>query len=135
MVEAVAAVVQLAGFAFASSKALHQTIESFRNSSTSLRNLKDEVNLLSNSLASLEAIVNDPDTDFAPLELPLKTCGDTCREFEKLILKVAPSREEDRRTFRGWIRLQYKGEDIRTFRETLGTYRSIVCIAIGDANL
>jgi hypothetical protein len=135
MVEAVAAIIQLAGFAFAGSQALYQTIESFKNSSKLLRNLKEEVFLLSDVLKSLQSIVDDPGSDFTPLELPLRTCGDACRAFEQLLLKVSPSREEDRRTFRGWVKLRYRGEDIKTFRETLGVYRSIVCIAIGDANL
>jgi hypothetical protein len=86
-------------------------------------------------LESLQTVVDSPDTDFKLLELPLKQCGKACHEFETLIREFAPEGNEDRRTFRGWVRMKYRGEDIKIFKESLGVYRSIVCIAIGDANL
>jgi hypothetical protein len=131
----VAGVIQLVGFALGGTKILYQTIESFRNSSKTLKSLKEELKLLGNVLESLQTIVDSPDTNFTPLELPLERCGTACRDFEKLILKIAPKNDEDRRKFRGWFKLQYLGDDIKSFKESLAVYRSIVCIAIGDANL
>jgi hypothetical protein len=130
-----AGVIQLVGFALAGTKVLYQTIESFRNSSKAIKSLKEELKLLGKVLESLQTVVDNPDTDFTPLELPLERCGSACRDFEKLILEIAPKGDEDRRKFRGWFKLQYLGDDIKSFKETLGVYRSIVCIAIGDANL
>jgi hypothetical protein len=132
---AAAGVIQLVGFALAGTKVLYQTIESFRNSSKIIKSLEEELKLLVQVLESLQTVVDSPDTDFTPLELPLKRCGTACQDFEKLILKIAPKGDEDRRKFRGWFKLQYLGDDIKSFKETLGVYRSIVCIAIGDANL
>jgi hypothetical protein len=130
-----ASVIQLVGFALTGTKILYQTIESYRNSSKTIKSLTEELQLLAQVLESLQTVVDNPDTDFTPLELPLERCGTACRDFEKLILKITPKGDEDRRKFRGWFRLQYLGEDIKSFKETLGVYRSIVCIAIGDANL
>jgi hypothetical protein len=131
----VTGVAQLVGFALGGAKILYQTIESFRNSSKTIKGLKEQVELLSKVLESLQTVVDSQDVDFTPLELPLKRCGTACRDFGKLMVKIAPKSDEDRQKFKGWFKLQYSGGDIKTFKESLGVYRSIVSIAIGDANL
>src|ERR1700712_2752241 len=91
----ISGVVQLVGFALAGTKILCQTIESFRNSSRTIKSLIEEVQLLSQVLESLQTVVDSPDADFTPLELPLERCGTSCRAFEKLITKIAPKGDED----------------------------------------
>jgi hypothetical protein len=130
-----ATVTQFIGFALEGTNLLYQTIQEFRNSTKTIQSIVGELEVLSEVLKSLQTVVDSPDTDFSALKLPLQRCGAACRDFQGLIFTIAPKSDEGRQKFRGWFKLKYLGEDIKSFKETLGVYRSIVCIAIGDANL
>jgi hypothetical protein len=71
----------LAGFAFQSTKLLYETINSFRSSKRTIRELKYELGDLMVVLASLEEVVNNADPIFNSLKAPLFRCGKACEEF------------------------------------------------------
>ena len=125
----------LAAFALKSSQLLYKSINSFQSSRRVVRELKDELEALTAVLASLEDVSSDTDPVFAALKLPLYSCGVACQEFEAVIAKCAPRSEQDRKSFRDWARLKYRGDDIVEFKVMLSAYKSTINIAVGDANL
>ena len=129
-------VLTLATFAFQSSITLYQTVRSFRHHPNVVRDLMQELEALSGVLASLtETVTITPDRTLAALDIPLRRCGDSCREFEEEILKCSSRSSEAKTSFRDWAKLRYMGEDIDGFRRLLAGYKSTINIALADANL
>jgi Fungal N-terminal domain of STAND proteins len=125
----------LAGFAFKSTQLLYQTINSFQTNKRVVRELKQELEALMAVLESLRDVTTDTDTTFDALKLTLLRCGNICKDFDAVIVKCVSHSEEDRKSFRDWVKLQYMGDDIDGFKRMLATYKSIISIALGDANL
>lgn len=128
-------VVTLVMFTFQSSVALYQTIQSFRSSKRSIRELEEELGALTAVLQSLNDVANGSNVDFSSLELPLRRCGKACQEFEKLVGKITQHSSGSRTSFRDWANLTYMGGDITAFKNMIAGYKSIIMIALGDANL
>lgn len=130
-------VVALVTFALQSSQVLYQTVESFRSQKREVRELKNELQTLIPVLESLKHVssAGKPDADFDPLRRPLHQCGIACRDFGTLIEACVSRSEQDRRSFRDWARLKYKGDDIDQFKKMISAYKSTINIAIGDINL
>jgi Fungal N-terminal domain of STAND proteins len=129
------AAVQLVGFAWTSSKALRRTIESFKSSKRAVRELKNELESLEPILKSLTDVAKGNEKAFDSLRLPVFYCGTACEQFNDFIEKCAPHAAEDRRSFRDWISLRWRGDDLDEFRKTLSIYKATINIAIGDVNL
>ena len=129
-------VVALTAFAFKSSIALYQTINSFRHHSDTVRDLRNELEALQGALHSLtETADGTVGTDFSALSLPLLRCGNACRDFEQKILSSASRSDAVLANFRGWAKLRYLGDDVDNFRRMLSGYKSTILIAITDATL
>jgi hypothetical protein len=72
----------LATFAFQSSTALYQTVQSFQFHPKRVRDLEEELEALSGVLGSLTKTVRaTTDVDLSALDLPLRRCGSACKEF------------------------------------------------------
>ena len=128
-------VVALTTFAFQSTKVLHELIESYRNKTRAVRELRDELEALEAVLKSLQGILSDPDVDLSALELPLLRCGEACGGFAKTIEKCTARSSTDKTSFRDWLLLTYRGRDIASFRNIIGAYKSTITIALADANM
>ena len=132
----VVGIVALVSFGIESSKSLSRTIESFKSHKRSVRELKQELDTLSDVLQSLEVAIKDyPEIEFMPLRLPLSRCNEACKEFEATLLKCTSHAGSARTSFRDWAKVTYMGSDIATFKSTLSTYKSTICIALGGINL
>ena len=128
--------VALSTFAFQSSIALYQTIQSFKAHSTRVRDVQQELNALSEVLGSLSGQVGAAtDDELSVLNLPLLRCGKACKEFEQELLKCSLRSGGGRTSFRDWARLRYMGDNIDGFKQQLAGYKSTIIIALADANL
>ena len=126
----------LSTFAFQSSIALYQTIQSFKAHSTRVRDVQQELNALSEVLGSLnEQVGATADDKLSVLSLPLLRCGKACKEFEQELLKCSSHSGGGRTSFRDWARLRYMGDNIDGFKQQLAGYKSTIIIALADANL
>lgn len=134
-ISAASGILTLVGFALQSSSALYQTIQSFRSSKRNVRELKEELEALTGVLQSLDDVARSSDADFTALKLPLRRCGSACSDFEALLAKCSQHSNVSRTSFRDWAKLSYMGGDIAAFKNTLAVYKSIIIIALGDANL
>jgi hypothetical protein len=132
----VSGIVALGTFAFQSSVALFETINSYQSHQKSVRDLAGEAGSLSEVLGSLvETVRTTTDLDLSALELPLRRCGRACKEFEQDIQKISARSGGSRANFRDWARLRYMGEDVDGFRRLLASYKMTITIALTDANL
>ncbi|KAH8799707.1 hypothetical protein F5884DRAFT_114522 [Xylogone sp. PMI_703] len=126
----------LATFAFQSSTTLYQTIQSYRFHPRNIRDLQEELEALSGVLSSLtETINNTTDVDLSALDLPLRRCGNACKEFQDEILKCSSRSGGNRTSFRDWAKLRYMGDNVDSFRQLLSGYKTTISIALADANL
>ncbi|KAF2715949.1 hypothetical protein K431DRAFT_258517, partial [Polychaeton citri CBS 116435] len=129
-------VLTLAVFAFQSSVKLYQTVGSFNSHQQRVKDLVEELSALSGVLSTLaETIKGMTGVDFSALDLPLKRCGDACKDFEGELLKSSSRSGGNRTSFRDWAKLRYMREDIDGFRRLLAGYKMTVTIALIDANL
>jgi hypothetical protein len=129
-------VLTLANFAFDSSITLFQLVHSFKSHPARVRHLKEELEALSKVLNSLtETIKATPNLDVSALDLPLKRCGDACKEFEQELLKCSKRSGGDQKSFRDWAKLKYMGGDIDDFTQSLAGYKSTIIIALTDVSL
>jgi hypothetical protein len=122
-------------FALQSSNLLYQAVESFHNNQRAVRELREELEALDGVLQSLLEIATNTDAHLTTLKLPLLRCGKACKDFEAVIVKCIAHSGGPRTSFRDWAKLRYMGDDIVGFKNMLAGYKSIITIALGDANM
>jgi hypothetical protein len=128
-------VLALTLFAFNSSTVLYQLVDSFRSNQRTVRELREELEALSDVLQSLQETAAGTDADLAVLKLPLLRCGKACKDFEAVIVRCTAHSSGPRTSFRDWAKLKYMGDDIAGFKNMLAGYKSTISIALGDANM
>ncbi|KXG51328.1 uncharacterized protein PGRI_093400 [Penicillium griseofulvum] len=128
--------VALATFAFQSSSALFDVVQSYRSHPKRVRDLTEELEGLTGVLGALAETLNaNTDTELASLEYPLLRCANACKDFEEELKKCSTRSLAGKTSFRDWAKLNYMGEDIDGFRRMLAGYKSTIIIALTDANL
>ena len=126
----------LSTFAFQSCITLRKTVQSFQSHPTRVRDLIQELEALTGVLGPLaETVGATTDVDLSALDLPLLRCGNSCKEFERELIKCSSRSGGSRTSFRDWAKLRYMGEDIDGFRRLLCGYKLTINIALTDANL
>ncbi|KAL2862699.1 uncharacterized protein BJX67DRAFT_365821 [Aspergillus lucknowensis] len=126
-------VVALSGFALQASRSLYRTIEGFRNSKRAARELREEVQALSQTLETLEHVAGEYEVELSALKLPLLRCGAACKELSDRIEQCVKHSAGSRTSLRDWTRLQYLGEDIANYKNVLANYKATIDIALGGA--
>lgn len=128
-------VLALTLFAFKSSIALYQLVDSFRSSQRTVRELREELEALNHVLQSLQETAPSTDVDLTALKLPLLRCGKACKDFEAVIVRCTAHSSGPRTSFRDWAKLKYLGGDISGFKNMLAGYKSTISIALSSANM
>lgn len=130
------AVVGLITASCQASKALRDTIHSYRYHTKNVRDLRNELEALEGTLQLLDATLASLNSDdFAALELPLRRCGCACEEFKQSLERCAGRNDDDKAKFRGWLKIRWMNSDINGFKDTLAGYKSTIAIAIAGVNL
>lgn len=133
---ATSALVGLVALSYQASKALHDTIKSFKQHPKYVRDLKDELDALEGVLLLLEQSLPTSDLDdYQALEYPVRRCGQACEEFQKALQKCSGRDSGNGSSFRGWLKIRWLGSDIHGFRDTLAGYKSTIAIAMAGVNL
>jgi hypothetical protein len=123
-------------FAFNSSIALSDTIQSYKSHPQRVRDTISELDALGGVLHSLtETVRSGSEADFAQLRLPLWRCGTACGEFKQEIEKCSSRSGSDKTSFRDWAKLRYMDGNIDVFRQQLAGYKGTINIALTEANL
>ncbi|KAL4900143.1 hypothetical protein BDW74DRAFT_104527 [Aspergillus multicolor] len=126
-------VVALSTFALQASKSLYQTIKDFRNSKRATRELRNEVQALSQTLEVLKHVAAEYEVELLILKLPLLRCGAACKELSDRIDQYVKHSEGSKTSLRDWTRLQYMGEDITNYKNVIANYKETIYIALGGA--
>ncbi|KAJ5210514.1 hypothetical protein N7491_010321 [Penicillium cf. griseofulvum] len=128
--------VALATFAFQSSIALFDSVQSYQSHPKRVRDLIEELETLNGVLGALKETVDaNTDINLSSLGYPLLRCGNACKDFEEELKKCSTRSSAGKTSFRDWAKLKYMGEDIDGFRRMLAGYKSTIIIALTDANL
>lgn len=131
------ALLALASFAFHSSTKLCKTIQSFSSHPRQVRELLTELRGLVAVLQKLSQLSSiELDVDLTALEVALKQCHETCRDFESELIKYSSRCTGNRTDFRDWAKFKFRGSDsIDGFRQQLVGYKATISVALGVANL
>ncbi|GLA18167.1 hypothetical protein AnigIFM62618_005322 [Aspergillus niger] len=125
--------IALATFAFEASKSLYTLVKGFKNTQRTVRELRYELESLTQVLGTLISAVKDNEAELASLKLPLLRCGKICSEFREIIRKCVAHSNGQRTSFRDWAKLQYMGGNINDLKTTLAGYKATISIALGGA--
>ena len=128
-------ILALSIFAFNSSVSLYQSVKSFQSNKREIRQLKEELETLSNVLQSLQLLASKDAIQFEALRIPLLRCGKVCEGLEIVIADCTKHSSALKTSFRDWAKLQYAGSDIAGFNHMLAGYKATISIAIGVVNL
>lgn len=129
-------VIALVSFSVQTSKALHQAVESIKKHPKVIRELKKEVEDLQQVLEELKEVVEKgASLQLSSLSLPLRSCGIACQDFADTIYGCTKNTTEAQGSLRDWAKMKYLGGDISSFKETIGSYKSTIQIALGGMNL
>lgn len=130
------ALVGLIAFSCGASKALRDTIQSFKYHPKYVRDLCDELCALEDVLKLLEqSLASSGEAEYAILQVPIQRCGRSCDEFKQALQKCSKQDYSDGVSFRGWLRIRWIGSDIHGFKDTLAGYKSTIAIAMAGVNL
>ncbi|XHG03929.1 hypothetical protein AWENTII_007214 [Aspergillus wentii] len=121
-------------FAYQSSIALRETINSFGSPSKLVRDVIEELQSLHGVLASLAEKMGAVEMDPVMLEIPLKQCGNVCEEFRHELIKYS-SQHGGGLTFQDWHKIRFMNDDIDGFRRLLSGYKSIIQVALINRRL
>lgn len=111
----------LATFAFQASVALYTTVKSYNSHQKHVGDFAEKTSVLSEVLGLLTETLSAPrkQQDLTALEVRLRQCGKTCKEFEQEIQKFSQRSGGSGSSFRDWAKLTYMGHDIDGFRRDL----------------
>ena len=127
--------ITLAGFAFKASKSLYQTVESFESVKRTIRELRSDLESLTQVLHNLREVADQNEAELAALKLPLLRCGKICNRLEETINNCTTHSDGETKSFRDQTKLQYRGGDITDLRATLAGYKATIGIALDSATL
>ena len=130
-----AGVVALVTFGVQASSSLLQLIKDFKRAPSTVRQLREELEALTTVLHTLNATVEDAESDFTPLETPLYQCSKACQDFEAILSHFAGRSKSAKTSFQDWAKLKYLGSDISGFKDMIAGYKSTISIALCNVNL
>ncbi|KAL4900142.1 hypothetical protein BDW74DRAFT_104538 [Aspergillus multicolor] len=138
MAEAIGAASAIATFVTVALEAtiiLYQTVKSVQSREKLIRELREELQDLSEVLKALHEITGYTDIDLTSLKRPLERCAGACREFNALVMDCTQHSSGERYSKRDWLKIRYMGDDISGFKNMLAGYKSTITIALAYANL
>ena len=138
-------VIAVAALAYASCKALHQTVKRIQDAPKTFLDLSTDLETLRGVLGTLGTKLNSEDNHHAlpetltsyikDLELPLKACSDACNQFKLKLDKVMSNSTDEHASFRDRVRLHFREKEVTAFRYRLASYKSTLTIALEFTSL
>lgn len=115
-----ARVLAITSAAFTATVAIYKTIDGIKKHHKTLRDLEAELSSLSCVLQKLQEACIGRKDDFEALSLPLFQCAMTCNGFDAFIQAVAKEP-----TIVEWVKLKYKGDSIKDFKDKIASYKAL----------
>jgi hypothetical protein len=115
---------------------LHTTIHSFKCHPKRVCDLVEELEALISVLESLtEMLSSHTGVNFIALGSPLRQCRNACDEFSQALQRCCSRSGDDRKSFRGWVKLRCMGYNTDDFKDSMAVYKSTITIALTDMHL
>lgn len=115
--------------------AVHNAVQGIRTHRRRIRQLQEGLVALQAVLQALRAYVEEGETTFESLKLPLVGCYDGCMQFSKLIESCNKHSDGSKNSIRDWVKAKYLEDDIIHLTDTLAAYKATISIALADATL
>lgn len=95
-----------------------------------MRELVQQLQALSQVLGRLtDNLTGSNDLDLAAQKLPLRRCGEACKEFEKDLERRSEQSGDDPTSCQEWTKLRFRSGEVGEFRQLLAGYTAAVNIA------
>lgn len=134
-----ASVIAVATLAYNGSKTIHDLTKGYKDSSKTFEELEIDIEGLNDVLLSLRSIGGtNQGASFSQAQLlclkeaepALKSCSDACKSFKSKVEKLMSNSTPEHISKRDKFMLQFKSNDIATFRIQLSSYKSTLTIAL-----
>ena len=134
-ISAISGVLALATFGLEATFSLLKLIKDFKRAPSAVRQLREELEALSSVLQSLTDSIDETDSTFSELKIPLYQCAKACHDFELILSRNAGNSDGAKASFQEWTKLKFHGSDISGFKETIAGYKATISIALCSVNL
>lgn len=120
----------IASFAFQTSKAVYDLVNSIQKAPQTIRDLKSELLALDPVLNSIHQKVTSDASKFEDIRYPLYQCGMVCVHLRSLIQQCTTHSADGSRSARDWVKMQYKGKTIDRYKGQLASYKATITIVL-----
>ena len=120
----------IATFAFQTSKAVYDLVNSIQKAPQTIRDLKSELLALDPVLSSIHEKVTGDASKFEDIRYPLHQCGMVCFSLRSLIQQCTTHSADGSRSARDWVKMQYKGKTIDGYKGQLASYKATIAIVL-----
>ena len=115
-------------------RALFRLIDSYKRRDRIINGLLAELRAVIKLLDQIDTVMVSP-ADHEDLDLPLRQCGNLCKDFEELVLKCTRHSDDKGKSKRDWTRVTIEEDEIRCVRGLIDSYKSTINVVIGTMNL
>ena len=132
-------------FAYASCKALYQTVKAIQDTPKTFLDLSTDLETLQGVLSTLGTKLNSEDNHHAlpetltsyikELEALLEACSGACNQLKLKLDKVMSNSTDGHASFKDRVRLHFQEKEVTAFRYRLASYKSTLTIALEFASL
>ena len=126
----IAGLLGIATFAFQTSKAVYDLVNSIQKAPQTIRDLKSELLALNPVLSSIHKKVTSDAPKFEDIRYPLHQCGMVCFHLRSLIQQCTTHSADGSRSARDWVKMQYKGKTIDGYKGQLASYKATIAIVL-----
>ncbi|KAL2037793.1 hypothetical protein N7G274_009518 [Stereocaulon virgatum] len=120
----------IATFAFQTSKAVYDLVNSIQKAPQTIRDLKSELLALDPILSSIHKVVTSDASKFEDIRYPLHQCGMVCFHLRSLIQQCTAHSAHGSTSARDWVKMQYKGKTVDGYKGQLASYKATIGLAV-----
>lgn len=123
--------------ALQASKAVYNTVDSFKSHRQKVREIQTELGSLTVVLESVcQQIQLSPDKQrFEPLREPLKCCTMTCEDIQLMLDKCTKHAKNKGDSISDWLQMQYREKSFDETKQRLAAYKATLSITFDAINL
>lgn len=118
--------------AIGATKALNETVKSYKGRDKTLGRLQGGLEDLITTLHSLQESIHDETPILTLLRGPIQRCTQVCRDFQDAMQLFEG---KSRVGLKDWAKMEFMRGDITEFTETLADYKSTIMIALGTITM
>ncbi|KAK5103205.1 hypothetical protein LTS08_004010 [Lithohypha guttulata] len=134
VIGAVSGLAALIGIACKGIQSLIKCLKEIHNAPDVVLELIAQLEAILVVLQSLEKTIDGDDDALKTLKGPIEWCGTACIQLRTRLIGLGSNQSHASRLV-DWTKLKFMGNDIEDFKKAMASYKSTICIAVGDVNL